>query len=69
MNNQEKVQILLIYVVYADPPVNLADLKNKILVVWNNHTESQIMSATNRGCLQRFQLCVDNHGANLEQFI
>ena len=56
-------------VVYADPPVNLADLKNKILVACNNLTESQIMSATNRGCLQRFQLCVDNHGANFEQFI
>jgi len=56
-------------IVYADPPVNLADLKNKIVVACNNLTENQIMSATNRGCLQRFQLCVENHGANFEQFI
>ena len=56
-------------VVYADPPVNLADFKNKILVACNNLTESQIMSKTNSGCLQHFKLYVDNHGVNFEQFI
>jgi len=53
---------------YVDPLVNLADLKNKIVVASNNLNEDQIMLATNRGCLRRFQLYFENNGTNVQQF-
>lgn len=49
--------------------INPADLKKQNVVTVNNLTENQIMLATKKGCQQRFQLFVYNHGANIEQFI
>jgi hypothetical protein len=38
-------------IVYANPPINLEDLKNKIIIVCNELTEYQIITDTQRELL------------------
>ncbi|XP_025194313.1 uncharacterized protein LOC112593936 [Melanaphis sacchari] len=56
-------------VVYANPPINLEDLKNKIIIACSELTEDQIITATQRELLRRMEACVENNGNNFEQFI
>jgi hypothetical protein len=56
-------------VVYSNPPNDLQDLKNKIIVACAQLTEEQILSATHREALQRCEVCVAHHGNNFEQFL
>jgi hypothetical protein len=56
-------------VVYADPPINLQDLKNKIQVACDHLTDDQIKAATSTEFLRRLELCLEHHGENFEQFI
>ena len=56
-------------VVYADPPINIQDLKNKITHACYLLNENQILAATNRECLRRFEACTLHDGGTFEQFI
>ncbi|XP_025422343.1 uncharacterized protein LOC112692044 [Sipha flava] len=56
-------------VVYADPPVNLHDLKNKIQAECNILSENQINAATSTEFLRRLESCLEHNGRNFEQFI
>jgi hypothetical protein len=55
--------------VYAEPPINLQDLKNKIILACNQLTENQIIAATQSELLRRMEACIESHGDNFEQFI
>jgi hypothetical protein len=55
--------------VYADPPINLQDIKNKITHACNLLNENQILAATTRECLRRFEACTVHNGRTFEQFI
>lgn len=56
-------------VVYADPPTNLQNLKEKITRACNELTEAQIAAATSREFLRRAESCLNNNGGQFEQFI
>ncbi|XP_025200561.1 uncharacterized protein LOC112598348 [Melanaphis sacchari] len=56
-------------VVYANPPTNLIDLKQKIIAACNQLTEGQISSATNKEFLQRTEACLNYNREQFEQFI
>jgi hypothetical protein len=56
-------------VVYANPPTNLIDLKQKIIAACNQLTEGQISSATNKEFLRRTEACLNCNGEKFEQFI
>jgi hypothetical protein len=56
-------------VVYANPPTNLIDLKQKIIAAYNQLTEGQISSATNKEFLRRTEACLNFNGEKFEQFI
>lgn len=56
-------------VVYADPPVNLQDLKNKIQTACDILSEDQIKAATSTEFLRRLESCLEHDGENFEQFI
>lgn len=56
-------------VVYADPPLNLQDLKNKIRLACNNLRDEQINAATSTEFLKRLESCLEHQGGNFEQFI
>ncbi|KAL4107554.1 hypothetical protein QTP88_017883 [Uroleucon formosanum] len=56
-------------VVYADPPVNLQDLKNKIQAACDILSEEQIKAATSIEFLRRLESCLEHNGENFEQFI
>jgi len=49
-------------VVYANPPTNLIDLKQKIIAACNQLTEGQISSATNKEFLRRTEACLNYNG-------
>jgi glycine betaine/choline ABC-type transport system substrate-binding protein len=56
-------------VVYENPPINLDDLKNKIIITCNEFTEDQIIGAIQRELLRRMEACVENNDNNFEQFM
>ncbi|XP_025204363.1 uncharacterized protein LOC112601133 [Melanaphis sacchari] len=56
-------------VVYADPPINLQDLKNKIRLACSNLRREQINAATSTELLKRLESCLEHQGGNFEQFI
>ncbi|CAI6354208.1 unnamed protein product [Macrosiphum euphorbiae] len=56
-------------VVYADLPVNLQDLKNKIQAACEILREEQIKAATTTEFLRRLESCLEHYGGNFEQFI
>lgn len=56
-------------VVYANPPINIEDLKNKIIIACSELTQDQIITATQRELLRRMEACVENNCNNFEQFI
>lgn len=56
-------------VVYADPPISLVHLKDKINAACIQLTEGQISSATNREFLRRSEACLIHNGEQFEQFI
>ncbi|XP_025422960.1 uncharacterized protein LOC112692505 [Sipha flava] len=56
-------------VVYADSPVNLQDLKNKIQVACDILSENQIKTAISTEFLRRLESCLEHNGKNFEQFI
>jgi hypothetical protein len=53
-------------VVYENPPINLDDLKNKIIIACNELTEDEIIAATQRELLRRMEACVENNNNNFE---
>jgi hypothetical protein len=55
--------------VYADPPINIQDLKNKITHACYLLNENQILAATIRECLRRFEAYTLHDGGTFEQFI
>ncbi|CAI6359192.1 unnamed protein product [Macrosiphum euphorbiae] len=56
-------------IVYGNPPTNLIDLKQKIIVACNQLTKGQISSATNKEFLRRTEACLNYNGEQFEQFI
>jgi len=56
-------------VVYADPPINLQDLKNKIRLACSNLRREQINAATSTELLKRLESCLEHQGGNFKQFI
>lgn len=56
-------------VIYADPPANLQDLKNKITVACRQLTKEQILAAPYREVSRRLELCLEKNGGNFEHFI
>jgi hypothetical protein len=56
-------------VVYENPPINLFDLKNKIIITCNELIEDQIIAATQRELLRQMEACVENNDYNFEQFM
>ncbi|XP_025406823.1 uncharacterized protein LOC112680823 [Sipha flava] len=56
-------------IVYADPPIYVLDLKNKIRLSCNNIGEEQINASTSREFLKRLESCLEHQGGNFEQFI
>lgn len=52
--------------VYADPSINVQDLKKNIS---NNLSENQLKVVTSREFLRRMQSCIEHQGGNVEQFI
>jgi hypothetical protein len=56
-------------VVYANPPINLQDLKNKIRLACNNLREEQINAATSMVFIKHLKLCSEHQSGNFEQFI
>ena len=56
-------------VIYSNPPNDLQDLKNKIIITCAQLTEKQILSATHREVSRRCEACVANNDNNFEQFI
>ncbi|VVC34408.1 Hypothetical protein CINCED_3A008076 [Cinara cedri] len=59
----------IITVVYANPPVNLQDLKNKIQAACDILSEEQIKAATPTEFLRRLESCIEHNGEHFEQFI
>jgi len=55
--------------VYANPPMCLLELKNKVVATCNQITEEQIISAINREFLIRVECFLHHHGAQFEQFV
>lgn len=56
-------------VVYADPPLNLQGVKNKIIIVCIHLTEQQILSATHKETNHRLETCLSANEVNFKQFI
>ncbi|VVC25703.1 Hypothetical protein CINCED_3A000490 [Cinara cedri] len=56
-------------VVYAEPPANLQDLKNKIAVACRQLTKEQILAATYTEVSRRLELRLEKNGGNVEHFI
>lgn len=56
-------------VVYADPPINLQHLKQKITEACSKLTKEQITAASQDEVKRRLQSCLLNNGENFEQFI
>jgi hypothetical protein len=56
-------------VVYTTPPLNVQDLKNKIVNSFAELTKKQILAATQIEMIRRLQSCMENDGLNFEQFI
>ncbi|XP_025198467.1 uncharacterized protein LOC112596862 [Melanaphis sacchari] len=56
-------------VVYADPPINLQHLKQKITEACSKLTKEQITAASQDEVNRRLQSCLLNNGENFEQFI
>ncbi|XP_025406827.1 uncharacterized protein LOC112680826 [Sipha flava] len=56
-------------VIYADPPVNLQDIKNKIQAACDILSEDQIKAATSTEFLRRLESYLEYNGDNFEQFI
>ncbi|KAL4123158.1 hypothetical protein QTP88_015381 [Uroleucon formosanum] len=56
-------------VVYADPPINLQHLKQKITKACSKLTKEQITAASQDEVNRRLQSCLLNNGENFEQFI
>jgi hypothetical protein len=55
--------------VYENLPINLNDLKNKIIIACNELTKDQIIAATQRELLRRMEAYFENNDNNFEQFI
>ncbi|KAL4132664.1 hypothetical protein QTP88_009783 [Uroleucon formosanum] len=55
--------------VYSTPPLSIQDLKNKIVIACAELKKEQILAATQREVIRRFQSCMENDGQNFEQFI
>ncbi|XP_026819047.1 uncharacterized protein LOC113558322 [Rhopalosiphum maidis] len=56
-------------IVYADPPINLQNLKDKITETCNRLTDEQITAATNKEFMRRAEACFVHGGEQFEQFI
>eukprot|EP00102_Acyrthosiphon_pisum_P006741 XP_003240351.1 PREDICTED: uncharacterized protein LOC100573963 [Acyrthosiphon pisum] len=56
-------------IVYADPPINLQHLKDKITAACNQLTDEQITAATNKEFMRRAESCFVHGGEQFEQFI
>jgi hypothetical protein len=54
-------------VAYENLPINLDDLRNKIIIECNELTEDQIIAATQRELFRRMEACVENNDNNFEQ--
>jgi 16S rRNA G966 N2-methylase RsmD len=54
-------------IVYADPPINLQILKDKITC--NQLTDEQITAATNKEFMRCAEACFVHGGEQFEQFI
>lgn len=55
--------------VYSTPPLSIQDLKNKIVIACAELKKEQILAATQREVIRRFQSCMENDGQNFEQFL
>jgi hypothetical protein len=55
-------------VVYENLPINLDDLKNKIIIACNEFIEDEIIAATQRELLRRMEACVENNDNNFEVY-
>lgn len=56
-------------IVYADPPINVQNLKDKITAACNQLSEEQITAATSKEFMRRAELCLVHGGQQFEQFI
>jgi len=55
--------------VYSTPPFNIQNLKNKTVNACAELKKEQILAATQREVIPRFQSCMENDWQNFEQFI
>jgi hypothetical protein len=58
----------ILSVAYENPPINLDELKNKIIIGCNELIEDQIIAATQRKLLKRMEAYIENNN-NFEQFM
>ena len=56
-------------IVYADPPINLQKLKDKITAACSQLTDEQITAATNKEFMRRAESCFVHGEQQFEQFI
>jgi hypothetical protein len=56
-------------IVYADPSINLQNLKDKITATCNQLTDEQITAATNKEFMRRVEACFVYGEEQFEQFI